>query len=55
MFPRGLGDFWHAEFENAIHFSYKFEILLFLIFKIHSPAEIFLDRMTGWISDGADE
>ena len=43
---RGLEVFRHAEFENAIHFFFnKFEILLVLIFNIHSHAEIFLDRM----------
>ena len=45
MFPHGRGFILNTEFENAIHFFYKFEILLILIFKLHSPAEIFLHKM----------
>ena len=56
---RVLGAFRHAEFENAVHFLKRnFDILLIWIFKIHSPAEIFLNRIkfahTLTISDALD-
>ena len=46
VFSRELGVFRHSEFENAIHFFFnKIKILLILIFKIHSPDEMFSDRV----------